>query len=60
MADLAQTQKKLEEAKRDLAKTMAALEELKLSKGGPKELCINSPPVFSGKRSEFSAFVDSF
>jgi hypothetical protein len=50
---------KLEQTEKDLAKALNLIEEGKKDKSS-KELRINPPSSFSGKRSEFPAFVDDY
>lgn len=57
--ELKKLQDELEQTKTDLAKALTLIEEGKKDKS-QKELRINPPSSFSGKRSEFPGFVDDF
>jgi hypothetical protein len=59
MSELAQTKETLAKTEQDLEKAMKLIEELQ-NKETPKELRINNPVEFSGKRSEFNNFVNSY
>jgi hypothetical protein len=59
MSELATTKESLAKTEQELEKAMKLIEELR-TRETPKELRIHNPPEFSGKRSEFAAFVDAF